>query len=351
MTQAPINSAELTGPDGPLEERGAAGLVGRLMSTLIRKLAWSKLSEPKVAITVSAAGLLLGMLVGATAPNAETLPIRLPLSDLLPSLSHHTSSSRRLMLYTADHPRLPGARRDAVGAQPGLAPNPRHLLLAARPSSRSWSASPRSARRTPRATPPTAGSRRRAGTRTRPTPLAWLGDHPPTPRPSARCGSRSRPSTGPFATVIQSFAAIDWRPERRHHHLGLDDPQRRRVHRRRIAAAEDLGRSGAGDAVLDREPGPHPAAGERRSPGHVRGGGGDLRDPGGAPRPRVSAGDVLIGVLIGLACGIKIYAVLIGLGLALAAAPAATNGCAPPGSRRCHWRRSPWSTASTGSAR
>src|SRR5712671_4794828 len=51
VTQAPINSAELTGPDGPLEERGAAGLVGRLMSTL----AWRKLSKPKVAITVSGA--------------------------------------------------------------------------------------------------------------------------------------------------------------------------------------------------------------------------------------------------------------------------------------------------------
>ena len=37
---------------------------------------------------MSGAGLLLGMLVGATAPNAETLPIRLPLSYLLPSLSH-----------------------------------------------------------------------------------------------------------------------------------------------------------------------------------------------------------------------------------------------------------------------
>ena len=56
------------------------------MSTVIRTLAWSRLSHPKVAITISGVGLLLGMLVGATAPNTETLPIRLPLSRFLPSL-------------------------------------------------------------------------------------------------------------------------------------------------------------------------------------------------------------------------------------------------------------------------
>src|SRR6185312_15916052 len=79
---------------------------------------------------------------------------------------------------------------------------------------------------------------------------------------------------------------VDRRPARRHHRLGPDDPQRRGVHRRGVPAAEDLRRPGAGDAVLDREPGPHPAAGERRPSRHVRGGGGDLRHPGGAPRPQ-----------------------------------------------------------------
>jgi hypothetical protein len=68
------------------------------MSTVIRKLAWSRLADPKVAITVSGAGLLLGMLVGAMAPNAETLPIRLPLSSLLPSLAHHVVLAS-VMLY------------------------------------------------------------------------------------------------------------------------------------------------------------------------------------------------------------------------------------------------------------
>ena len=70
------------------------------MSTLIRKLAWSRLANPRVAVSLSAAGLLLGMLLGATAPNAETLPVLLPLSRLLPSLSQqHVLAS--LMLYTS----------------------------------------------------------------------------------------------------------------------------------------------------------------------------------------------------------------------------------------------------------
>ena len=71
------------------------------MSTVIRKLAWSRLADPKVAITVSGAGLLLGMLVGAMAPNAETLPIRLPLSSLLPSLAHHVVLAS-VMLYAGN---------------------------------------------------------------------------------------------------------------------------------------------------------------------------------------------------------------------------------------------------------
>src|SRR5262249_39485291 len=70
----------------PPAPRPATGPIDWVMSTVIRKLSWSRLSEPKIAISLSAAGLLLGMLVGATATNAETLPIRLPLSSLLPSL-------------------------------------------------------------------------------------------------------------------------------------------------------------------------------------------------------------------------------------------------------------------------
>src|SRR5215471_1437023 len=79
---------------------------------------------------------------------------------------------------------------------------------------------------------------------------------------------------------------IDRRRPRRYHRLGPDGPQRDRLHRRRSAAPQDLRRPGAGDTVLDREPGPHPGTGQQRSSRHVRGGGGDLRDPGGAARLR-----------------------------------------------------------------
>ena len=89
------------GPYGPFEPHVPTGPVDRVMDWVIRKLAWSRLSEPKIAISLSAAGLFLGMLLGATAPNAETLRVRLPLSTLLPSLGHqHVLAS--LMLYASD---------------------------------------------------------------------------------------------------------------------------------------------------------------------------------------------------------------------------------------------------------
>src|SRR6202020_469323 len=86
--------ARADGPDGQTAEpdsagpaadqAGAVGVgtgpVERVMSTVIRRLAWSRLSNPRVALAVSGVGLLLGLLVGATAPNDETLPLRLPLS-------------------------------------------------------------------------------------------------------------------------------------------------------------------------------------------------------------------------------------------------------------------------------
>src|SRR5579875_2370453 len=80
---APAGQAGQPEPDGSLLLPGPPGPVERLMSTVIRKLA-----QPKVAVAISGAGLLLGMLVGATAPNPETLIVRLPLSHLLPSLQH-----------------------------------------------------------------------------------------------------------------------------------------------------------------------------------------------------------------------------------------------------------------------
>src|SRR6478672_13886699 len=134
VSTPPAGSAEPTGRSGA--HRPAAGPVlvpptgpiERFMSALIRKLAWSRLSDPRVAVAVSAAGLLLGMLLGATAPNAETLPIKLPLSYLLPSLSHqHVIAS--LILYASDILACLGLAGMLWAHSQGWRPNPRHLLL------------------------------------------------------------------------------------------------------------------------------------------------------------------------------------------------------------------------------
>jgi hypothetical protein len=117
---------------GPLEGNGPTGPIERLMSTVIRKLAWSRLSDPKVAITVSGVGLLLGMLVGATAPNAQTLPIRLPLSYLLPSLGYHhilADIVASAMLYTGDVLACLGLAGMLWAHSQGWRPDPRRLLL------------------------------------------------------------------------------------------------------------------------------------------------------------------------------------------------------------------------------
>src|SRR5690349_11463499 len=100
------------------------------MSHLIRKLAWSKLSEPRVAIAVSAVGLLLGMVVGATAPNIETLglPAKLPLS-LLPSLQHQAVIATT-MLYTGTVLACLGLAGMLWAHSQGWRPDPRRLLLA-----------------------------------------------------------------------------------------------------------------------------------------------------------------------------------------------------------------------------
>ena len=74
------------------------------MSRVIRRLAWSPLSDPMVALSLSGAGLLLGMFVGATAPNAETVPVRLPLSFILPALGRSETNVviASILLYTAN---------------------------------------------------------------------------------------------------------------------------------------------------------------------------------------------------------------------------------------------------------
>jgi Glycosyltransferase family 87 len=135
VTQLHTHSADSDGsePSGQLmthalEGQGPAGPIERVMSTVIRKLAWSRLSDPKVAVTVSGVGLLLGMLVGAMAPNTETLPIRLPLSHLLPSLGNDNAIAIA-MLYTGDILACLGLAGMLWAHSQGWRPDPRRLLL------------------------------------------------------------------------------------------------------------------------------------------------------------------------------------------------------------------------------
>ena len=112
----------------PLAPARRAGPIERFMSTLIRKLAWSRLANPKVAVGLSGTGLLLGMLLGATAPNAETVPVKLPLSYFLPSLAEqHILAS--VMLYTSDILACLGLAGMLWAHSQGWQPNPRRLLL------------------------------------------------------------------------------------------------------------------------------------------------------------------------------------------------------------------------------
>ena len=71
------------------------------------------------------------MLVGATAPNTETLPwpIMLPLSHLLPSLQHYPVLAS-VMLYTGDVLACLGLAGMLWAHSQGWRPDPRRLLLA-----------------------------------------------------------------------------------------------------------------------------------------------------------------------------------------------------------------------------
>jgi hypothetical protein len=101
------------------------------MSTVIRKLAWSRLADPRVAMALSGAGLLLSALVGAMAPNTATLPIRLPLSRLLqhflPSLLHQDVLAMTLV-YAGDILACLGLAGMLWAHSQGWRPDPRKLL-------------------------------------------------------------------------------------------------------------------------------------------------------------------------------------------------------------------------------
>ena len=302
----PTSGSTALGPvagDGPIE---------RLMSTLISKLAWSRLSQPRVAVTVSGVGLLLGMVVGATAPNAETLQIRLPLSHLLPSLNGIPFVATAL-LYTGDILACLGLAGMLWAHSQGWRPNPRHLLLASASivavmvsltpvgssDAASYAAYGRIAAQ--------------GGNPYTTNPLAW-GDYAYSHVVSATW--KTQPSVyGPFATAIQRFAAS----------IGGANVATTVWVLMILNGAVFLG---VGWLLLKTSDDPVRAtlfwtANPVLIQQLVSGGHLDTFVAAAAicaiqVARRVSSlyGDVLIGVLIGLACEIKIYAVLIGIGLA-----------------------------------
>jgi hypothetical protein len=301
---------------GPIEGHGPTGPVERLMSTVIRKLAWSRLSDPKVAITVSGAGLLLGMLVGATAPNGETLPIRLPLSYLMPSLGNHgliADIIATTMLYTGDILACLGLAGMLWAHSQGWRPDPRRLLLV------SAAIVAVMVSLTPVGSSDTASYAAYGR-------IASQGGNPYTTNPQAwgdfaythvvgTVWQRQPSVYGPVATVIQSFAASIG---------GAHAATTIWV----LMILNGIVFIGVGFLLLKTSDDPVRAtlfwtANPVLIQQLVSGGHLDTFVAAAAicsiqVARRVSGmwGDMLIGVLIGLACGVKINAVLIGLGLA-----------------------------------
>jgi hypothetical protein len=124
-----VRQAGEPGTRGPVEGHG---LIERFMSTVIRKLAWSRLANPRVAVTLSGCGLLLGALVGAMAPNTVTLPTKLPLTlflqHFLPSLRDDNVITF-ILLYAGDVLACLGLAGMLWAHSQGWRPDPRKLLL------------------------------------------------------------------------------------------------------------------------------------------------------------------------------------------------------------------------------
>jgi len=302
-TPGTVRVAAGTAADGAGGGPPPGGPIERFMSALIRKLAWSRLSDPKVAISVSGAGLALGMLLGATAPNAETLPIRLPLSTLLPSLTgQHVLACLGLAGMLWAHSQ-------------GWRPNPRHLLLISSavvavmvcltPVGSSDTAS-------------YAAYGRIASLGGNPyltNPLHFLGRHSQYFQVVGSLWKRQPSVYGPYATAIQSFAASIGG-----HNVATTIWV--------LMILNGIAFIGVGVLLLKTSDDPVRAtlfwtANPVLIQQLVSGGHLDTLVAAAAicaiqvarRLPNVG-GDVLVGMLIGVACGIKIYAVLIGLGLA-----------------------------------
>jgi hypothetical protein len=300
------------GQYGPYEPHKPTGPIDRFMDWLIRTLAWSRLSNPKIAVGLSGAGLLLGILLGATAPNAETLRVRLPLSTLLPSLGHqHVIAS--LMLYAADILACLGLAGMLWAHSQGWRPNPRVLLMV------SSAIAGVMVCLTPVGSSDTAsyaayGRIAAQGANPYTTTPHAFGDHAYTMAVGTMW--RKTPSVyGPFATFIQSFAAS----------IGKANPA---VTIWILMILNGAVFIGVGLLLLKTSDDPVRATlFWTANPVLIQQlvGGGHLDTFVAAfaicaiqlaRRSAALWSDVLIGVLVGLAAGIKIYAVLIGLGLA-----------------------------------
>ena len=137
-----VQSTGVLEPSRGLKQRGPtepSGPVERVMSTVIRKLSWSRLSDPRIAVAVSAIGLLFGMVVGATAPNSQTLEyVKLPLTRLASWLLHHPQQTAvpglhdiitSTVLYSGDILACLGLAGMLWAHSQGWRPDPRRLLL------------------------------------------------------------------------------------------------------------------------------------------------------------------------------------------------------------------------------
>jgi hypothetical protein len=221
LTQAPVHSPAPPGPEGsvrpadgpgldvPVETPAPTGPIDRVMGLVIRKLAWSRLSKPKAAITVAGIGLLLSVVIGAAAPNTATLPTYLPLSHFLPSLEGFNVLTL-VLLYAGDLFACLGLAGMLWAHSQGWRPNPRHLFLA------STAVVAVMVSLTPVGSSDTASYAaygriaNQGGNPYLTSPYAWLAHHPGYSSYYTLIGSVWRKQLsvyGPLATAIQRVAA------------------------------------------------------------------------------------------------------------------------------------------------
>jgi len=307
----------------PLDGPGPNGPIEWVMSTVIRKLAWSRLSDPKVAMSVSAVGLLLGMLVGLTAPNQMALNVSLPLTRAfeaafpwLHQLFYDHLVLSGAVLYAGDVLACLGLAGMLWAHSQGWRPNPTKLFLVSAaivavmvsitPVGSSDTAS-------------YAAYGRIAALGGNPyttTPLTFLGIHSPYFKVIGQLWKKQPSVYGPIATGVQSAAA----------HVGGTNVAHTIW---LLMILNGLVFIGVGFLLLKTSADPIRAtlfwtANPVLIQQLVSGGHLDTFVAAAAicavqVARRVSGkwGDVLIGVLIGVACGVKATAVLVGLGLAL----------------------------------